>query len=211
MTATRAYPFATCRRVCGERRLSRRELGGASPGELGRPGLGEFSSRGCLPGAASPPEPRAPRSRTSAGGRSLGGQPGAASARVDAGEAGQARAGAETQRFFWELAEVGVEGGGSEKSAAPGATGEGCGGGEGNWSPRPGPGRRTTRLGEHDRREGQGEGAGSWRTPAASGHRSQEQSRLGQPGRPAWKAADVARSPEAFRPLGPPSSITRME
>lgn len=36
-------------------------------------------------------------------------------------------------------------------------------------------------------------------------------SRLGRPGRPAWKAANVALSPGAFRPLGPPSPITRME
>lgn len=51
---------------------------------------------------------------------------------VQAGEAGQARAGAETQLFFWELAEAGVGGGGSEKPAAPEATGVGCGGGKGN-------------------------------------------------------------------------------
>lgn len=53
----------------------------------------------------------------------MGGQPGAGSCRVEAGEAGRARAGAETQRFFWELAEAGVEAGGSEKPAALGATG----------------------------------------------------------------------------------------
>lgn len=70
-------------------------------------------------------------------GWSLRGQPGAASSRVEAGEARQARAGAETQRFFWKLAEAGVEAGGSEKPVAPETKGEGCGGGEGTGSPRP--------------------------------------------------------------------------
>lgn len=70
-------------------------------------------------------------------GWSLSGRPGAASSGVEAGEARQARAGAETQRFFWELAEAGVQGVGSEKPVAPETTGEGCGGGEGTGSPRP--------------------------------------------------------------------------
>lgn len=127
MIPTGADPVATCRSGCGERQLSGKELEGAPPGELGRRGLGELSSPRCLPGAASPPEPRTPRSQRGAGGRSLGGRPGAASGRVEAGEAGQARAGAETQRFFWELAEAGVEEGGSEKPQRPGPPGRDAG------------------------------------------------------------------------------------
>lgn len=58
-------------------------------------------------------------------GPSLGCQPQAASSRVEVGETRQARAGVETQWFFWELAEVQIQG-------VPKATGDGCGGGEGS-------------------------------------------------------------------------------
>ena len=75
-----------------------------------------------------------------------------------------------------------------------------------------GPGRGTTRRGEHDqRKEGRGEGAGLKPTLAASGHRGQVLSRLKWPGSPEWKAANVALSPGAFWSFGPPSPITRME
>lgn len=72
-------------------------------------------------------------------------------------------------------------------------------------------GARNHTPGEHDWKEGRGESAGRGRTPAASGHRSHELSRLGWPSRPALKAADVALSPGAFRPLCPPSPIALME
>lgn len=70
-------------------------------------------------------------------GWSLDCQPGASSSRMGSVESGLARAGAETQRFFWELAEVGVEGVDLRSPLMPQATGEGCGGGKGNWSPGP--------------------------------------------------------------------------
>lgn len=50
-------------------------------------------------------------------------------------ESGLAPVGAETQWFFWELAEAGVEGVDLRSPLLPQATGEGCRGGEGNWSP----------------------------------------------------------------------------
>lgn len=207
--ATRVDPVVTCHNRCGERQLWGRHLEGLPLGELGRRGLGESSSRGCLPGAASP-EPRGSRSRRGAGGRSLGGQPGASSVGSKLGRPDRRGRGAETRQFFWELAGAGggggVEGGGSEKPAKPGALSEGCGGGEGNWSSRPGPGRGTTRRGtvgggsgDHDRRkEGQGEGAGCRLTPAAAGRPGRARSRLGWPGRPEWTAANVARAREHF-------------
>ena len=55
---------------------------------------------------------------------------------------------------------MGVEGGGSEKPAAPEATGEGCGGGEGTGSPRPVEGVEPEVWGEPDRRKGTRVGVG---------------------------------------------------
>lgn len=50
------------------------------------------------------------QSRRRTHGRSLGCQPQAASSRVEVEETRQARAGVETQWFFWELTEVQIQG-----------------------------------------------------------------------------------------------------
>lgn len=112
---------------------------------------------------------------------SLDCQPGASSSRMGAVEAGLARA--ETQRFFWELAEAGVEGVDLRSPLMPQATGEGCGGGEGNWSPGPAKGGDLTvgmsRTAGRRRRWVRNKGG-----PQLSGDGGQAPSRLGLLGDP---------------------------
>lgn len=106
MIATRADPVVTCWNWGRERQLSGKELGGGLLGEMGRGGLCEFSNRVGLRDSLrrrSNCTVHAAREARWA----LGCQPRAASSGVEAAEAGQARAGAETQRFFWELVEAG--------------------------------------------------------------------------------------------------------
>lgn len=132
---------------------------------------------------------------------SLGCKPGASSiSRIGEAEAGQTRAGAETQQFFWELAVVGVEGGGSEKPEAPPATVERCGGSESNWSPGPAEGGEPDAFATGQR---QTEFGGQGRTLAVWAQGTSALS-AGMVGRPAWNATNVALNRGAFQPLGPP-------
>lgn len=203
--ATRADPVRLAATGVEKGSCRARNLEGGLVGELGRRGRREFSSWGCLPACLCVTAQSAPSTQPERRGWSLRCcQPGAVSSRVEAGEAGQARAGAETQWFFWEVAEAGVEGGGSKKPAAPEATGEGCGGGEGNWSPRPAKGGEPDVCGVSPvsgRRQRAGQGPG--RTP---GHQGQALFRLGlgRLCRPVWGAANIALNPGALQPLAPP-------